>query len=282
MLELKPLSYFIAAYEERSITSAASRCFITQPSITHAIKSLENKLSSTLFLRSRQGLTPTEQGHELYKKVKVLLQQSLQIEQSFIDAKVQVVKLYLQHDLRLSRYNLLFNLLREQQGSIQFTLVDNIEQADIAILDVERVPSHYNYQMLEQENYFLVVPTNHQLAGHISVNISDLDKLNIIQRPYCTQRKVFERLLRNHQIEINIVAKAHHDQQLLDMVGVGFGVGIIPNLQNKSNNSIIYIPISLEQEINRSIVFAYRINQPIINQLISSLNFDFIRSKFKS
>ena len=40
MLELKQLSYFIAAYEERSITLAASRCFITQPSITHAIKSL--------------------------------------------------------------------------------------------------------------------------------------------------------------------------------------------------------------------------------------------------
>jgi len=280
MLELKPLSYFIAAYEERSITSAASRCFITQPSITHAIKNLESKLGSTLFLRSRQGLTPTEQGHELYKKVKVLLQQSLQIEQSFIDTKVQVIKLYLQHDLRLSRYNLLFNLLREQQGSIQFTLVDNIEQADIAILDIERVPSHYNYQMLEQEGYYLVVPANHQLAGHISVNISDLDKLNIIQRPYCTKRKVFERLLKNHQVEINIIAKAHHDQQLLDMVEVGFGVGIIPNLQNESNNSIMYIPISLEQEINRVIVFAYRINQPIINQLISSLNFDFIRSKF--
>jgi DNA-binding transcriptional LysR family regulator len=279
MLELKPLSYFIAAYEERSITSAASRCFITQPSITHAIKSLENKLNSTLFLRSRQGLTPTEQGHKLYKKVKVLLQQSLQIEQSFIDVTVQVIKLYLQHDLRLTRYNLIFQLLREQQGAIEFTLVDNIEQADIAIMDIERVPSHYNYQILEQEDYYLVVPTDHQLAGHISVNISDFDKLNIIQRPYCTQRKAFERLLKKSHIEINIIASAHHDQQLLDMVKVGFGVGIIPNLHHEKDNSILHIPIILEQAINRSIVFAYRINQPIIKQLISSLNFDFIRSK---
>jgi DNA-binding transcriptional LysR family regulator len=279
MLEFKQLSYFIAAYEERSITSAASRCFITQPSITHAIKGLENKLNSILFLRSRQGLTPTEQGHTLYKKVKVLLQQNLQIEQSFIDVKVQVIKLYLQHDLRLSRYNLLFKLLREQQSAIEFSLVDNIEQADIAIMEFERVPSHYNYQVLEQENYYLVVPTNHQLAGHVSVNISDLDKLNIIQRPYCSQRKVFERLLKSHQVEINIVAKAHHDQQLLDMVEVGFGVGIIPNLRNENNNSIVRIPISLEQKINRTTVFAYRLNQPILNQIITSLNFDFIRSK---
>lgn len=280
MLELKPLSYFIAAYEERSITSAASRCFITQPSITHAIKSLENKLNSTLFLRSRQGLTPTEQGHKLYKKVKDLLQQSLHIEQSFTGASVQVIKLYLQHDLRLTRYNLIFKLLREQHSSIEFSLVDTIEQADIAIMDVERVPSHYNYQIIEQEDYYLVVPTDHQLAGHISVNISDFDKLNIIQRPYCTQRKVFERLLKNSQVDLNVVAKAHHDQQLLDMVEVGFGVGIIPNLQNENNNHILHIPIILEQAINRSIVFAYRINQPIIKQLISSLNFDFIRSKF--
>ena len=280
MLELKPLSYFIAAYEERSITSAASRCFITQPSITHAIKNLENKLNSTLFLRSRQGLTPTEQGHKLYKKVKALLQQSLQIEQSFVDISVQVIKLYLQHDLRLTRYNLIFTLLREQQSAIEFTLVDTIEQADIAIMDIERVPSQYNYQTIEQENYYLVVPIDHQLAGHGTVNINDFDKLNIIQRPYCTQRKVFERLLKNNQVEINIIAKAHHDQQLLDMVEAGFGVGIIPSLQNENNKNILHIPIMLEQAINRSIVFAYRINQPIIKQLISSLNFDFIRNKF--
>jgi len=121
---------------------------------------------------------------------------------------------------------------------------------------------------------------DHQLAGHVSVNISDLDKLNIIQRPYCTQRKAFERLLKNHQVEINVVAKAHHDQKLLDMVEVGFGGGIIPNLHNEKNSHIVHIPIILEQAINRAIVFAYRINQPIIKQLISSLNFDFIRSKF--
>ena len=141
----------------------------------------------------------------------------MQIEQNFVDIKAQVIKLYLQHDVRLSRYNLLFKLLREQQTPIQFILVDNIEQADIAIMDIERVPSHYNYQVLEQESYYLVLPANHQLAGHISVSICDLDKLNIIQRPYCTQGKVFERLLKNHQVTINIVAKAHHDQQLLDM-----------------------------------------------------------------
>jgi len=280
MLELKPLSYFIAAYEERSITSAASRCFITQPSITHAIKNLENKLNSTLFLRSRQGLTPTEQGHKLYKKVKVLLKQSLQIEQSFIDTSMQLIKLYLQHDLRLTRYNLIFTLLREQKSAIEFTLVDTIEQADIAIMDVERVPSQYNYHRLEQENYYLVVPIDHQLAGHSSVSISDLDKLNIIQRPYCTQRVVFERLLKKNQVEINIIAKAHHDQQLLDMVEVGFGVGIIPSTQNGYNKNLLHIPISLEEAINRSIVFAYRMNQPSIEQLISLLNFDFIRSKF--
>jgi DNA-binding transcriptional LysR family regulator len=84
-----------------------------------------------------------------------------------------------------------FTLLREKLGSIEFTLVDNIEQADIEIMDIERVPSHYNYQVLEQEDYYLVVPTDHQLAGHVSVNINSLDKLKIIQRPYCTQRNVF-------------------------------------------------------------------------------------------
>lgn len=280
MLELKPLSYFVAAYEERSVTSAASRCFITQPSITHAIQNLESKLNHCLFIRSRQGLTPTKKGHQLYKKATALLQQSLQIEQSFVDVSVQMIKLYLQHDLRLTRYDVIFKLLREQPSMLEFTLVDTIERADIAIMDVERVPSHYHYETIEQENYYLVVPIDHALAGHVSVSIQDFEQLNIIQRPYCTQRKVFERLLKNNQVELNIIAKAHHDQQLLDMVATGFGVGVVPGLKAESNQALVYIPVSLEQVIKREIVFAYRLNQPISSQLISSLNFDFIRSKF--
>lgn len=59
LFDLRALGYFVAAYEERSVTAASRRCFVAQPSISMAIKGLEDALNTTLFERSRQGLAPT-------------------------------------------------------------------------------------------------------------------------------------------------------------------------------------------------------------------------------
>ncbi|MFT6988551.1 MAG: DNA-binding transcriptional LysR family regulator, partial [Paraglaciecola sp.] len=74
MLEIKPLIYFVAAFEEKNISRAAVRCFIAQPSISHAIKSLENKLKYPLFNRSKKGLTATSHGVRFYKEAKQLIE----------------------------------------------------------------------------------------------------------------------------------------------------------------------------------------------------------------
>ena len=63
LFDLRALGYFVAAYEERSVTAASRRCFVAQPSISMAIKGLEDALETTLFERSRQGLAPTPAAH---------------------------------------------------------------------------------------------------------------------------------------------------------------------------------------------------------------------------
>ena len=67
LFDLRALGYFVAAYEERSVTTAARRCFVAQPSISMAIKGLEDALDTVLFERSRQGLEPTPAGHRLFR-----------------------------------------------------------------------------------------------------------------------------------------------------------------------------------------------------------------------
>lgn len=45
--DLRALGYFVAAYEEKSVTAAARRCFIAQPSISAAIRNLESALGGS-------------------------------------------------------------------------------------------------------------------------------------------------------------------------------------------------------------------------------------------
>ena len=105
MIEVKPLHYFVAAYEEGSITAAASRCFISQPSITHAIKSLESSLGVLLFERSKQGIKATAEGHKLYKLATDLLLQNQHLEAAFTPNSKIELHLYIQPDINIEQYS---------------------------------------------------------------------------------------------------------------------------------------------------------------------------------
>lgn len=52
-------------YEEKNITKAAEKLFISQPALSYRIKQLEEELDVTILLRSRRGVTFTTEGEHL-------------------------------------------------------------------------------------------------------------------------------------------------------------------------------------------------------------------------
>jgi len=71
---LKQLSYFVAAAELRSTSAAARVLHVSQPSISGAIKQLEESFGQTLVIRLKgQGVTPTPYGQQLMIRSKQLL-----------------------------------------------------------------------------------------------------------------------------------------------------------------------------------------------------------------
>ncbi len=72
-MELRALKYFQAVYELGSISKAARKCFVSQPSITTAIQQLESTLSISLFVRHARGVLPTPAADKLYPTAKEML-----------------------------------------------------------------------------------------------------------------------------------------------------------------------------------------------------------------
>lgn len=64
-MNLKELEYVVAIADEKSLTKAAERLFITPSALTQQVLRLENELHAPLFIRSRSGWQPTEAG-EIY------------------------------------------------------------------------------------------------------------------------------------------------------------------------------------------------------------------------
>lgn len=63
-MTLQQLRYIIKIVECGSITEAAKQLFITQPSLSAAVKELENELGIEIFYRSNKGITLSSDGSE--------------------------------------------------------------------------------------------------------------------------------------------------------------------------------------------------------------------------
>ncbi|WP_214411546.1 LysR family transcriptional regulator [Sphaerisporangium fuscum] len=72
-VDTRLLRYFMAVAEEGSLTHAAGRLFVSQPTLTKQIKQLEAQLGVRLFTRSRAGMALTEPGRALARRVPTLL-----------------------------------------------------------------------------------------------------------------------------------------------------------------------------------------------------------------
>ncbi len=70
MLDLNLVRVFTAIYETRSVSGAADRLYITQPSASYALARLRNETNDELFKRSRKGMEPTPTAIQLYKVFK--------------------------------------------------------------------------------------------------------------------------------------------------------------------------------------------------------------------
>ena len=64
-MELSQVRYFLALCQAKNFTLAAKLCGISQPSLSNAIKKLEQELGGQLFFRSATNCTLTELGHAL-------------------------------------------------------------------------------------------------------------------------------------------------------------------------------------------------------------------------
>ena len=83
-MELRHFRYFAALAEELSFTRAAERMHVTQSTLSHQIKQLENEIGQRLFDRARKRVAMTEAGETLLSNVTKVLRE--------IDESIRAIK----------------------------------------------------------------------------------------------------------------------------------------------------------------------------------------------
>jgi DNA-binding transcriptional LysR family regulator len=80
-MDTRQLAAFVAVVEKKSFSQAAARLGVTQPAISLQIRSLEERVGTTLLDRSGRRVEPTEAGLLLYRKAQRILQLEEQLDE---------------------------------------------------------------------------------------------------------------------------------------------------------------------------------------------------------
>ncbi len=133
-MDLRNLKYFIAAAEEGTISQAAIRCHIAQPSISSAISQLEAEFNSKLFLRSKKGVSLTAFGDRFYQQAKSLLREASAFEAKFkYKDALPIIEVGINVQLHSIDAAHIIKRLQEQAQSFQFKISVNHQNPDLEI-----------------------------------------------------------------------------------------------------------------------------------------------------
>lgn len=88
-MTLQQLKYIVKVAEKGSINEAAKELFISQPSLSNAIKELEKELQFAIFIRNNRGVVLTNKGTEFLGYAQQVLTQADLLEAKFIKGTVK-------------------------------------------------------------------------------------------------------------------------------------------------------------------------------------------------
>jgi len=91
-MTLQQLRYIVTVAETGNITEAAKRLFISQPSLTNAIRELESEMQITIFCRTNKGVVISNEGDVFLSYARQVLEQVGLLEEKYLNAKEQSPK----------------------------------------------------------------------------------------------------------------------------------------------------------------------------------------------
>lgn len=163
--------YVLAVYREQSFTGAAQKLFISQPSLSVAIRKIENEIGGPLFERASSGAKPTELGQIYIAAAQKMEMAENEFARKCLDInELQTGKLIVGGSNYLSSYVLpkIITLFRDRFPKVEITLVEansirlremlHNEEVDMIIDNFEDGADLYEAYPLVQEQILLCVP----------------------------------------------------------------------------------------------------------------------------
>lgn len=155
-MTLQQLKYIVTVAETGNITEAAKKLFISQPSLTSAIKELEKEMQITIFIRTNKGVTVSNEGDTFLSYARQILDQVALLEEKYLNQKQSSPKFSISCQHYSFAVNAFVDLIREFGGNqYDFTLRET--QTYEIIEDVNRLKSEIGILYTSSKNEEIII-----------------------------------------------------------------------------------------------------------------------------
>ena len=249
-MTLTELKYIVAVARERHFGKAAEACFVSQPTLSVAVKKLEEELDVKLFERSANEVTVTALGEEIVRQAQSVLEQAANIKDiakrgkdplagSLALGVIYTIAPYLLPDLvrQVIKRTPQMPLMLQENFTVKLLEMLRTGEIDCAILAEPFPDAGLAIAPLYDEPFFAAVPRDHPLAQHSSVSADALknETMLLLGNGHCFRDHVLEVCPEFARFSSNAegIRKSFEGSSLetiRHMVAAGMGVTLVPRL----------------------------------------------------
>ena len=240
-MEMQQVRYFLATASELNFTRAAERCNVTQPSLTRAIRHLEDELGGDLFRRERPQAQLTELGQRMHPLLKQCYQSALgarSLAATINSGEIGSLKLALSRTINLdlltphlAELSRLFKrtevkLLRGTSPEIVGLLKSG--EAELAIAAELEGWERLDRWALFTEEFGLMLNSKHPLASRSDIDIDALRGERWLRRIYCEHFEQAMSLIQSHDLDVDQGYELTSERDLITLLEADLGIAFAP------------------------------------------------------
>lgn len=297
-MNTKYLEYFLSINEHKSISQAAQKLFISQPTLSQHIQKLEKQLGVEIFDRSSTPLSLTYAGEKLLKYAEEILALEKQLIKEMNDISGFIKGRVTIGISPMHGYNLLPHILpkyKEKYSKIEINLIEEnaltlealAEKGDVDII-ISNLPiqsGNLDYEILSLDQILLAIPENllpkniERIESHKKmIFLNDRIDLNLIKnhdflllREGHRIRQISDNLFQDLGVKPKIFLESRNIETLFKLSSLGMGITFMPqkyvNNMEYSINSDHSDPLKahIDKESNTYTIYFFPLNNLISN-----------------
>lgn len=284
MLSSKQIEIFYEVYKNSSMTAAAEKLEISQPSISKTLKNIEENLGFKLFLRKGKRLTPTHEAGELYEHASIVTNQLKNfnyIANTYKSRSLDFINIGTTPSLAETIVPKIIKEYKKINPDIRFNLInlnsiDLIEDRykpdiDITICFNAKLQGNTKSTTLKKGKHFLVSSKKYKLKEKIYLNeITHLPYIEITNLlSLYSESSIMNYFLQNN-LTMNFSIKSDSYSSALSIINEGMGISILDeNTISRANLDLVNISDIQDTE------FEYKISALMKKEIIKKECNDF-------